>query len=640
MGKKLIAVLLLLVMILVGCSNEIEAPSGVSNLPPKPETPWGLTASLGNGQVQLSWAVNHPENNKWYVIYYSDSAAEDMLVFDTVSEQTGVVEELVNGRRYYFRVSAVDLSGIEGDQSTPVVVTPGIFSISIAGGKQYTNKRSTTIGLTAPQGTNLVQLSEDTLFAGAHWETFSVSKNFELSDGDETKTVYAQFELEAGGTSVEVISDSITLDRKAVIDSVFIFLDDVEITSATLLAGGDILRFEVYVSEESNQALIDIEGLEVVTLNDFGIGGDIGLVPDSIYGAEYIIPEGTELSEAGVMARFTDAAGNIAPDLISDVRLNVTSAPPAVMIWGFAVSSDEIQLLWNQSQINDFSRYRLFKADVDSIINDIIFYSDSILVTQIVNAAEIRYLHGGLEETSRYAYWIYVDDTHGNSARSETTVLETIENAPPAAVTIWGFAISSDQIQLLWNQSQINDFSRYRLFRATWDTVLTDTIYNDDSILVAQIVRADETRYLQGSLEEASRYAYWIYVDDTHGNSARSETAYLETIKNTPPDTLSIITLLTGDSLTVEVNWTQITQAEDFQAYYIFRNNDTLPSFDSTDHTSYPEDFLIELIGDPQTKSYRDINVPDTGTYYYQVYVVDRQGMVSRSNQDSINVPW
>jgi len=527
MGKKIIIMLSLIALAWAGCSNDIEPPNGVSDLPPRPETPRGLAASIGNGQIILKWAVSNPAAISQYIVYYSDSATSDMLVFDSTIHLADTVDGLVNGRRYYFRVAAVDNDNLQGLQSTPASGVPGIFSILIESGAIYTNTRSVTVIITAPTGTGLVRLSEDPQFTGAHWDNFTGGKPFELSDGDTTKTVYAQFELEAGGNSIDIISDDIILDRSTVIDSFKVFInDDSLITSDVLMTDGETLRFEIHVHEEGTVASVIITDLGPITLNDYGVGGD-KVSGDMIYSGLYIIPDGTEVTNNVIKARFSDAAGNQAPEVQSNVRLTVKSLPPPVDFWGFATSSREVQLVWSPTQIVDFSRYRVFRS--------------------------------------------------------------------------------------------------------------SDT-FAQDSTLIIQIVNKTDSKFLDTGLDEQTNYTYCIYVDDYSGNSARSQTISVTTLRNVPPDTLMIMVEPTGDSTSARVAWVTAAFAKDFRSYYVLRDTAPLPSYPAADYTGYPEDKIVKFISDQQTTSYLDAHLPDTGLYYYQVYVVDQQGMVSRSNQDTIHV--
>jgi len=539
MFRKIYIILMIVAIGLAGCSDEIETPTSLPELPDKPATPRGLTASVADGQIQIEWTVNDPGAVDRYVVYVSDSGITEMPAYDTVTQRSVTIDDLVNGRRYYFRVSSI-YDGLEGFQSTPISATPGIFSMLLADGKEYTRARSIKVELTAPEGAYLVQISEDSTFDGTHWQTFAIAKNFELSDGDGLKTVYTRFELDGGGNSAYIISDDIRLDRVAMIDDFMVsYGSGLVLEPGDILAGGEKLRFQLYVSESGGEASVEIAGLGQIDLNDLGVGGD-DVPDDNIFGGEYTISDETEVEDALITAYFTDVAGNEAPEYRHDVRLNVTSAP--------------------------------------------------------------------------------------------------------APVTIWGFALTSLQIQLTWSESDAADFSRYRLFRALCDSDTTS--YFDDSVLVSQVLNAGETRLLDDALLADTIYAYWVYTTDIYGNSSVSDTAYIRTMENYPPDTLKIMAKTTGDSLTVRVSWEEKSQAEDFKLYYFLRDSDStimrayMDAFQDTLVSLYPSDLVIDFIDDRQTTTYTDSDVPATGTYYYQVYVVDRQGLVSRSNIEEIDVAF
>ena len=521
MVKRISCVVLIIAGLVAGCSNEIDSPTGASLMPTQPETPRGLNAAIGDGQVVLSWTVGQPAAVSAYIVYFSDSAAADMSVFDTTTATTDTVTGLVNGQRYYFRVAAVDNSSIEGEKSSAVVATPGIFSLVVEAGREFTRDRSVTLGLTAPAGTGFMQLSEDSAFAGAHWDSYANTVGFELSDGDGTKIVYARFQMYTGSSSFTTVSDDIVLDRAAVIDSVIIREGDgTSFRVDSVYRPGNRLHFIIRASEKGESAAVMISGGETVALNDFGVAGD-AVADDSVFEVDYIIPDETELMEAEITGVFTDAAGNDAPAKSAGVRLSVTSPPQPVNVWGYAVSSLELQLLWTKTPIKDFSRYRVFRAKADT--------------------------------------------------------------------------------------SEAN------------------------SSLIIEIVKADDVKFLDGGLDAETGYCYWIYTDDTHGNNARSERFCLTTLENDPPETLVVAANYTGESLTAKLSWARASTAYDFQSYRILRSRGTFADYDST--------LVIEFLTDKELTSYTDRSLPDTGTYYYRVYVYDRQGASSGSNLASVTIP-
>lgn len=526
MGKYLCILSVILGIAVAGCSNEIEAPNRSMPLPTKPETPRAVTASIGDRQVGLTWTVGDTAAVDHFVIYFSDSTVTAATVFDSTqsNEMSYTATGLVNGRQYYFRVAAVNTTGLEGDKSSPAAARPGVFAITIDSDAEYTKTRNVTVTITAPQDISLVQLSENPSFVGAHWETYGSTKGFQLSDSDGLKTIYAQFQMDAGGISVTTASDDIILDRSAVIDSVTVTYPDMSsIPPGFVLGPGDAVHFAVYTSEPGQSASVDIAGGGTIDLNDLGVNGD-RVAGDRIFEADDIIPEETELIMATVTGHFTDAAGNAAPAKVASYKLNVTSPPEPVTVWGYAVSSREVQLLWTAADINDFSRYRVFRAE--------------------------------------------------------------------------------------------------------------STLVSTDSTLAIQIVQAGDAKFLDEGLDDSTLYAYWVYVEDTHGNEVSSVKTYIRTLPNVPPDTVMITVNTTTDSLAAKISWAKASTADDFSAYYIVRDvNSTSDSLDLV------TDLIIDFVADQQATSYTDRSIPAAGRYYYRVFVVDVQGKWSSSNEVNINIP-
>lgn len=505
MDKRLSVMVLLAVLMAAGCSNVIDPPGPVASLPPQPEIPMALKAAIGDGLIELSWTVNNPAAVARYRLYFSDTASvEKMRLFDSTIQTRYTVRNLANGKRYYFQVAAIATSGLEGDPSPMLGVAPGLFSISIAAGRRYTNTRTVSVGLTAPFGTTLVQLSEDSSFAGGQWESFAQSKNIELSDGDETKTVFARFQLDAGGSSAGFAADSIILDRSAIIDSV------TEDSDGATLHPGAAVRFSLYTQEIGGEASVDVVGLGTIDLYDDGCCGD-RIAGDGVYEFLYHIPVNTELNEADVTGRFTDAAGNQAAAVKAATRLNATFPPEAVTLSGNAMSSREIVLDWTKSGISDFSLYRLFRSEnagVDSL---------SFPVATLASAGIVTYRDTGLADTTGYHYRIYVYDTHGNAAGSNEVFLSTLANQPPdTTVLAANRPGDSLSVVLTWLGSNVADFESYRLLRSP----STIPGYNE-SLVITIANNRGETTYAD-KLAGPGQYYYRLFIFDVQGKSSGS----------------------------------------------------------------------------------------------------------------------
>ncbi|MEE9443370.1 MAG: fibronectin type III domain-containing protein [candidate division Zixibacteria bacterium] len=508
----ILAISILVAMFLLSCSEEIESPSGVSGLPAEPEAPRGLTAAIGEGSITLSWGVSDASAISQYFIYYSDSSSSDMSLLDSTQNLSYEVTGLSNGVGYFFRVSALTTTGYEGEKSRAVSATPGIFSILINNGDEYTNDRTITIALTAPALTSLVQFSESSDFNSAHWEDFSAMKGYLLSDGDEMKRVYARFQTRDGGNSSGMIADSIILDRYAVIDSV------TENSGGAVLTVGDTVHISLYTSESGGEASVNIDGIGNVALNDLGLSGD-GLADDGIYEIDYVLPVGTELLDAEITGSFTDAAGNRASDVKAGTRLTATFPPDPVTLTGYTESSLEVLLQWTRSAISDFSFYRIFRDE-----------------------------NPGIDESS---------------------------------------------------------------------------------YLVTTISSQSTTSFQDTALADTTAYYYRVFVYDSHGNSSGSNELEISTLKNTPPDAITVAVGLTGEALAVEVSWLQ-SYEDDFASYHLLRDSSLLTGYDS--------DLVVGIFNTQTTTSVTDY-LPAAGTYYYQIFIFDKQGLMAGSNIVSINIP-
>lgn len=502
---------IILVLIAVGCDHAIDRPTAPPTAPTQPETPTGLAVSISDRTVLLTWSVATPANARSYVVYYSDSSStvDAMVLLDSTTSATYTADGLTNGQRYYFRVSVVDSrSRLEGVMSDPVSATPGVFAVNIAGGAFYTRSQSVSVDLTAPQTTQLVELSEDSLFTGAHWSSYSTVSSFEFSDGDGVKRLYARFQLSTGGNSIGQVSDTIILDRLATIDSVTATPTD------SLLQPGDHIHLAVWTREIGGTASVTISPLGTIALNDRGLSGD-SQADDGHYEVNYVVPVGTELSNAEVIGAFTDAAGNVASTKSAQKRLNLDFAPSAVVLSGIVVSSSELLLEWTRSTASDFSRYQIFRSASSNM-------SASELVTSITTQATITYRDTALDAGTEYYYRVSVTDNQGHSTPSNIAVFTTLANEAPGKISLAATQTTSDTlgVDLSWIQATDADFDYYRIIRSTVGLL--------GSASTVRIVSAQGTTSYIDHVPVKGDYYYWIYVYDKQGASTVSDSVYIQ----------------------------------------------------------------------------------------------------------------
>jgi hypothetical protein len=117
-----------------------------------------------------------------------------------------------------WRDAAGNWSAVTSDTITLDTTAP-TGTVSINGGAAATNSVDVTLSLTASDGTGSgvtsVLLSNSTDFTGATPIPFAASVPWTLTAGDGAKTVYAKFVDAVGNTTVDPVTDAITLDTVA-----------------------------------------------------------------------------------------------------------------------------------------------------------------------------------------------------------------------------------------------------------------------------------------------------------------------------------------------------------------------------------------------------------------------------------------
>lgn len=119
--------ILLTAVLAVGLSlTGIGCDSGGSNEEPTPPAaPSGLEATSGNAQITLNWeAVSEAETYNVYRSTSSTNGAEGSPHEENLSSENYNDTSVENGTSYYYRVTAVDSDGVEGDASGEEEVTP------------------------------------------------------------------------------------------------------------------------------------------------------------------------------------------------------------------------------------------------------------------------------------------------------------------------------------------------------------------------------------------------------------------------------------------------------------------------------------------------------------------------------------
>ena len=134
--------------ILISVIDNIKL-EGIQDSTP-PDTPTNLSASPDDEQVTLAWSPNTENDLALYRIYRGSYSPASTLI-DSVTansdQDTSYVDlNVSNGELYYYRITAVDLTGNESDYTDEISITPYDPEIGQAIELLINNSESTVSG--------------------------------------------------------------------------------------------------------------------------------------------------------------------------------------------------------------------------------------------------------------------------------------------------------------------------------------------------------------------------------------------------------------------------------------------------------------------------------------------------------------
>lgn len=606
---RILAVFAAVALLLVGCSREItdrvSSPIDLSTIPPTPEN---LTAHIGDGSVSLNWTISDSSLVSSYNIYRSDSTGADYLYIGNSPSQSFTAGNLQNGTMYYFGVRSLDADGFEGYMSDPVSAVPNLYSILINNGNEYTNDPNVSLNLSAPSGTSLMQISSDSNFTGAQWETYFTARGFLLDAGDGSKSVFARFRSSGDLVTSGYYSDSIILDTEA-------FIDSVKFTPTGPFSPGESVHFALFAGETGGNAWITIgSNIAVIELRDDGSRGD-GVAGDGIYELDYIVPALFDFENQAIYGDFDDRAGNSASRAQAASRISVRRPPDPVTIFSVIAPQgyyDRLNLNWQTSNAQDFAQYRIYRGTTAGVD------STDFLVAVLSSLGQTSVTDTGLSENTEYYYKVYVVDITALWGGSNEVNATTGADLPPEAVDLYPIIVEPDYYQdvdIEWSQSSANDFGSYRLYR--WQ----EDIGRNDSSLIAFVTNRSNVTFTDhppfNSGEDSVDFWYIVHLYDDGGNSASSDSVKAHLVDDIPAPVSGTVT--PSDSSLI-ITWSQ-SDIPDFGSYRLLRDTDSNPAGAIT----------IFVSSNRSTTDYDDISTAGGQTYYYWLDLYDLRGNTSRS---------
>ena len=499
MRGKISFIILFSFLILSGCERKIKSPTSPNENFFIPPTPKEVVLKVGDQSIELSWKVDDTSGIGGYRIYRADSSGIAPTLYDSSTTKEYTDRSVKNGQEYYYQISSLDKKGFEGYKSRIVSARSNLYGIIINDNRRLTNSLNVTLRMVAPVTTTYMLIGNDSLFSNSNWENFLSSRTWVLEPGDGSKTVYVKFKDQDGNESFSFYQDEIILDTQARISSL------TEDTQGQPKSPGETIHFRMVCGETSGEASVDLGTITGIRLFDDGTNGDQTAL-DGIYELDYLIPLNTEMEDALVIGHFKDEAGNQAPSFTAPGKVTIQSPPSAVVLFPpSAATQSALTLYWTQNQDNDFYSYRIYRGKTSSVNND------SLLVNTILTRTSTSYTDTGLSANTTYYYRVYVYDRSGLYSASNVESGTTLQNKPPAAVTVSLSSVDSTSLRVSWSQNRDFDFDFYQVFRVDTAGGITDTIS------VAIVSQQGTTSYTDSHLNVGARYCYYVLVYDLLG---------------------------------------------------------------------------------------------------------------------------
>lgn len=253
-----------------GCELDKTAPEVISTSPLN-----GATGVADSAFMSATFNEGMDLTTITDTTFLVNAAVTAAPVLGTVSYSNGVATftpstSLSSATTYTatIKTGAKDVAGnnLLADHSwtfTTIDTTPPTGSIIINGNAPYANSTSVDLSLPASDDSGVVtlmQLSNDGGVSWSNWESYSPVKTWDITAGDEVKTIHVRFQDATGNVS-GIYSDTITLDTAAPSVSISQVVSPTNSTSQTISGTTETgATVEVRVDTWANLCVVSVDG--------------------------------------------------------------------------------------------------------------------------------------------------------------------------------------------------------------------------------------------------------------------------------------------------------------------------------------------------------------------------------------------
>lgn len=320
-----------------------------------------------------------------------------------------------------------------------------------------------------------------------------------------------------------------------------------------------------------------------------------------------------------VYVRFTLSDGSTTSGTISDqIELDTRATITSVSFSPFGVVFDAgntVTFTMNAGEINGTATVEV------TGLGNISLFDDGRTAGDV--ASDGIYLGTYLVPINTFVSNAQVNGTFRDEAGNQAVTLTSSQflsiATTPLAVTLSPIESESNyKANLSWTSAGTGNFNSYRIYRRTALPITTA-----NSTLIETITQRTTTTLTDTTLNPGTKYFYQVYVFNTVGLNRGSNVDSVSMPANTTPSAVVLAGVFT-DSNNVRLSWTLNNDA-DFATYQIYRR--TTPGVTTADQ-------LVTIINSRSTDSFTDF--VNANTVYYRVFVFDRHGLSTGSNEVTV----
>ncbi len=237
--------------------------------------------------------------------------------------------------------------------------------------------------------------------------------------------------------------------------------------------------------------------------------------------------------------------------------------------------------------------------------------NDFKYLSTIENRFKTHYIDSDVQPDTKYSYMFKTFTSESESNPSQITVVNTL---PVLESVSWIHSITGlpRTAKIIWRPHSNKKVNSYVVERKT----LEDKEWIKHSIVYNRL----NAEYIDEDLEDNYVYMYRVKVV-TYDGVVSTPSQFVKVVTKPLPKSIENITTTKNLPREIKVSWSASSQ-EDFHMYNLYRSGDSNGNYD--------------LIGTLYNNSFADKIDKDGKVYFYRVSVVDKDGLESISEKNSI----